>query len=127
MNRRNFLIVCASLFLNACVQVSVFKGDGYAFIKSNYPVVSINGVEVEPSYTVDIEADENSLVIVYHTYQYEYYYTFTWIAMTNTAYKVTDQDNKYPLTLYRWIRKNSLWASRLDPIDPLSCDQKQKP
>ena len=127
MNSRKLLTIYACLFLSACVQAPVFKGDGYASIKSNYPVVMINGAEVEPSYTVDIEAGENSLVIVYHTYQHDYYCTFTWIAVTGTAYEVTDQDNKYPLTLYRWVRKNSLWASRLDPIDPVKCNQDKSP
>jgi len=123
MNRRKFLAICICLFLSACVQAPVFKGDGYAFIKSNYPIVSVNGVEVEPLYTLDIAAGENTLVIVYHTYRHNYYCKFTWTAVAGTAYEVTDQENKYPLTLYRWIRRNSLWASRLDPLDPLTCNQ----
>ena len=102
-------------------------GESYAFIKSNYPIVSVNGVEVEPVYTLDIATGENSLVIVYHTYRHDYNCTFTWTAVAGIAYEVTDQENKYPLTLYRWIRKNSLWASRLDPIDPLKGVQVKSP
>ena len=99
----------------------MYKGGNYAIIKSNYPIVSLNGVEQDPSYALDIEAGETTLVIVYHTYQYNYSCTFSWTAVAGTAYEVTDQDNRYPLTLYRWVRKNSLWASRLDPLDPLQC------
>jgi hypothetical protein len=121
MNRLLLLILGACVFLGACVQSPVFKGDGYAFFRTNYPVVSVNGVEIAPSYRLDIPAGENTLVIVYHTYRFDYHCTFTWTAVTETAYEVTDQDNKYPLTLYRWVRTNSLWASRLDPIDPLHC------
>ena len=118
--------MCTYLFLSACVQAPVFKGEDYAFIKSNYPVVSVNGVDVEPTYTVDLTTGENSLVIIYYTYRQSYYCTFTWTAVAGTAYEVTDQENKYPLTLYRWVRTNSLWASRLDPLDPLECVRKPR-
>lgn len=125
MKRIIYLLMCVALFLSACVQAPVFKEEGYAHIKSNYPIVSVNGVEVEPSYTLDIAAEENTLVIVYHTYRHNYYCSFTWTAEANTAYEVTDQENKYPLTLFRWVRSNALWAARLDPIDPLKCIPEQ--
>lgn len=126
MNRLVLLIMCCCLFLSACVQAPVFKDDGYALFRSNYPVVSVNGIETEPSYTLDIPAGENTLVIVYNTYRHNYYCTFTWTAVAETAYEVTDQYNRYPLTLYRWTRTNSLWASRLDPIDPVECTRKPR-
>ena len=126
MNNRIVFIICACLFFSACVKAPVIKGDGYALIRSNYPVVSVNGVEVEPAYRLDIEAGENVLVIVYNTYQHDYYCTFSWTAVANTVYEVTDQENQYPLTLYRWVRTNSLWASRLDPLDPLECVRKPR-
>ncbi len=84
-------------------------------------MVRLNGVEIEPSYELDIEAGEINLVIVYRSYQYDYNCTFTWTAVAGTAYEVTDQEKSYPLTLYRWVRKNSLWAIRMDPVDPLQC------
>ena len=121
MSLRNILFICTCLFLSACVQAPVFKEEGYAFIRSNYPIVSVNGEEVEPAYRLDIEAGENTMVIVYNTYQNNYYCTFSWTALAGTVYEVTDQDNRYPLTLYRWVRTNSLWASRLDPVDPSDC------
>ena len=126
MSRSIILIVGICLFLGACVQSPVFKGEDYAFFRSNYPVVSINGEIIEPSYRLDIPSGENTLVIVYHTYRFDYHCTFTWTAVAETAYEVTDQYNKYPLTLYRWERTNSLWASRLDPVDPLECIPKQR-
>jgi hypothetical protein len=77
-------------------------------------------------YQLDIKAGENTLVIVYNTYQSDYFCTFNWIAEADTVYEVTDQENAYPLTLYRWERANSLWASRLDPVDPAKCDVVQR-
>lgn len=121
MNGRIILYVCICMYLSACVQAPVFKEAGYALIKSNYPIISFNGAEIEPSYNLDIEAGENTLVIVYHSYQYDYSCTFTWTAVVGTAYEVTDHEKNYPLTLYRWVRKNSLWAIRLDPVDPVQC------
>lgn len=126
MNPRNILFICACLLLSACVRPPDFKGDGYAFIRSNYPIVRVNAVEVEPLYILDIEAGKNTLVIVYNTYQYDYFCTFSWTAVENTAYEVTDQENQYPLTLYRWIKTNSIWALRLDPVDPLECTREQR-
>jgi len=123
MNRPLLLIIYTCLFVSACVQAPVFKRDDYAFFKTNYPIVSVNEVDVEPSYTLDIPAGENTLVIVYHTYRHDYNCTFTWTAVAGTSYEVTDQYNRYPLTLYRWVRTNSLWASRLDPTDPLKCSR----
>ena len=119
-----FTILCMAL--SSCVQPSVFKTEDYALIKSNYPIVAINGNAIEKTYQLDLEAGENTLIIVYNTYQYDYFCTFNWPAKAGTAYEVTDQENQYPLTLYRWHRKNGLWAIRLDPVDPLECTQKPK-
>lgn len=121
MNLIIILFIFSSLFLSSCVQTPAFKGDEYAVITSNYPVVKVNDVEIEDTYTLDIEAGENTLVIVYNAYRYDYFCTFSWAAIAGTVYEVTDQENQYPLTLYRWVRTNGLWANRLDPVDPLTC------
>jgi hypothetical protein len=114
------------MVLGSCVQPPVFKAEDYALIKSSYPIVAINGIEIEKTYNLDLEAGENTLVIVYNTYQHDYFCTFSWFAAPGTAYEVTDQENQYPLTLYRWHRKNGLWAIRLEPVDPLKCMQKSR-
>ena len=119
MSRTITLYVFISMLLSACVQAPVFKQEGYALIKSNYPIVSLNGAAIESSYELDLEAGESTVVIVYDSYQYDYSCTFTWTAEAATAYEVTDQEKSYPLTLYRWVKKNSLWAIRMDPLDPL--------
>jgi hypothetical protein len=106
------------------VQPPVFKNDDYAYIESNYPIIAINGVDIEKTYQLDIKAGENSLLVVYNTYEYDYLCSFSWLAKAGTAYEITDQENQYPLTLYRWYKKNTLWAIRLDPVDPLQCKQK---
>ena len=121
MNMKNILLNCSCLLLSSCVQPPAFKGDGYAVIMSSHPIVSVNDVEIEGAYRLDLDAGDNSLVIVYNTYKYDYHCTFNWNAAAGTAYEVTNQENKYPLTLYRWVRTNVLWANRLDPIDPLKC------
>lgn len=121
MNIRIILFICSSLLLGSCVQAPTFKGEDYAYIKSNYPIVSVNGVSVEDTYELDIDTGENVVVIVYHAYLKDYHCTFNWAAGAGKVYEVTDQENRYPLTLYRWVRKNSLWAMRLDPIDPVGC------
>lgn len=126
MSKRILLCICTVLMLGACVQPSVFKQDGYAFIRSNYPIVEVNGEVVEPLYRLDLVAGETTLVIVYNTYQHDYYCTFSWTAEPGIAYEVTDQENQYPLTLYRWDKTNSLWASRLDPQNPQQCIRKPR-
>jgi len=126
MKLRILMFICSSILLYACVQSPGFKGDGYAFIRSNYPIVKANGEEVEPLYKLDIESGKNTLVIVYNTYRHDYYCRFGWTAEADTVYEVTDQENSYPLTLHRWVRTNSLWASRLDPMEPLECIKKPR-
>jgi len=112
--------------LSSCVQSPVFKTENSALIKSNYPIIAINSNEIEKAYQLNLEAGDNSLVIVYSGYQYDYFCTFSWLAKAGTAYEVTDQENQYPFTLYRWHRKNDLWATRLDPVNPLAYIQKPK-
>ena len=126
MNLRIILFIFSSLLLSSCVQTPAFKGEDYALIMSNYPIVNINDDEIEGTYTLDLEAGENTLVIVYNTYRYDYFCTFSWTATAGTAYEVTDQENQYPLTLYRWVRTNGLWANRRDPLDPLGCTSVSK-
>ncbi|MGB5455009.1 MAG: hypothetical protein WBO93_03895 [Gammaproteobacteria bacterium] len=126
MSFRIMLLICTSIISAACVQPVKLKGEGYVLIRSNYPILYFNGEQIEPAYRLDIEAGENTVVIVYNTYQHDYYCTFSWTAVANAVYEVTDQENQYPLTLYRWVRTNSLWASRLDPVDPLDCIEQEK-
>jgi hypothetical protein len=110
-----------ALVLSSCVQPPVFKAEGYALIESSYPVVAINGEDIAKRYRLDLAAGENTLTVVYNTYQYDYLCVFSWNATADTVYEITDQENAYPLTLYRWYRRNSLWAIRLEPVDPLAC------
>ena len=121
MKMRNCVITCATFVLTACVQAPVFKSEDHALLRSSYPVVSLNGAKIQPSYKLDIPSGDTKAVIVFRAYRYDYYCTFEWTATPRTAYEVTDQEDKYPLTLYRWVRSNALWASRLDPIDPMDC------
>ena len=124
--KRIIFFTLSCMALGSCVQPPVFKSEDYALIISNYPIVAVNGIDIEKTYRLDLAAGENSLVIVYNTYQHDYFCTFSWLAKTGTAYEVTDQENLYPLTLYHWHRKNGLWAIRLEPVDPLECTQKPK-
>ena len=126
MFKKITLFTSLCIFLSSCVQSPVFKDKDFALIKSNYPIISINGSEIEETYQLDLEAGNNSVVVLYSTYQYEYHCTFSWLANAGTMYEVTDQENLYPLTLYRWHKKNSLWATRLNPVDPLECIEKLK-
>jgi|GEM_PF-1489260 len=121
MNIRLLLAACCFLAATACVRQPAFKGPNSAFLRSSYPIVELNGEGIDPAYRLDIPAGKTSAVIVYHTYRHDYNCTFAWIAEAGTVYEVTNQWNRYPLTLYRWERKNSLWASRLEPADPVDC------
>ena len=126
MTRRFISFLYTTALLSACVQQPVFEGEKQALIRSSYPIVSINGEQTEPLYRTTIEAGDTTLVIVYYTYHNDYYCTFSWNASANTVYEVTNQENRYPLTMFRWVRTNSLWASRLDPLDPLECRRESR-
>jgi len=118
------LLISLCILLVSCVRPPVFKDKDYALIKSSYPFVAINGNEIEKTYQLDLESGKNTVTVLYNTYHYDYYCTFSWLVSAGTVYEVVDQENEYPLTLYRWHRKNSLWAIRLDPVDPLECSSK---
>lgn len=122
--KRIIFFTIITIVLSSCVQPPVFKSEDYALIKSSYPIVHINGIDIETTYKLDLEAGDNSLIIVYNTYQHNYFCTFSWLALAGTAYEVTDQEGQYPLTLYHWSRKNRLWAIRLEPVDPQECIKK---
>jgi len=118
---RFFLPCLAVVLVSACVKAPVYKGENYARVESSHAIVSINGEKVPPTYSLDLPAGDNSLVALYPTYHHQYYCHFVWNAKPHTAYEITDQENKYPLTLYRWKRANDFWAERLDPVDPVEC------
>ena len=119
-----FITLC--LLLASCVQPPVFKDEDHAVITSNYPIIAINDENIEGAYQLDLKAGENSLLVLYNTYQYDYFCTFNWHAKAGIVYEITDQENQYPLTLYRWHKKNALWAIRLHPLDPVACSKKLK-
>jgi hypothetical protein len=121
-----FILGCfAALHINACVKAPVYKGEHYALLKSSHAIVNVNGAQIEPVYTLDLKAGENTLVVLYRTYRNNYYCEFVWNSTPGTAYEITDHERNYPLTLYRWVRKNSLWAIRMDPVDPVKCTKEK--
>ena len=124
MRTRLVKLLTIATLMSACVQAPVIKPGDYALLKSNYPVVAINGVNVEPSYRLDIPAGDSTAVIDYRTYRHDYRCSFVWTARARAVYEVTDQENKYPLTMYRWRRVNAAWAARHDPLDPTQCIEK---
>lgn len=113
------------MLMSGCVQSPSFKSEEHAYISSNYPIVILNGNKIEKSYQLDLESGKNTLVILYDTYQYDYYCRFDWYAEAGNTYEVTDQENKFPLTLYRWHKKSNFWAIRFDAIDPVECSKKK--
>lgn len=124
---RTFLgILAAATTMTACVQTPVIEDEHQALLKSNYPIVSVNGAPIPPSYELNVAAGEISALIVYRTYRYDYHCTFTWTAAAGAVYEVTDHENKFPLTLYRWQKRNSLWAVRHDPVDPAHCEREAR-
>ncbi|WP_455221357.1 hypothetical protein [Kaarinaea lacus] len=125
MNARLVLGCIAALHISACVKAPVYKGENYAFLKSSHAIISVNGEQVEPVYTLDLKAGENTLVVLYRTYQHDYYCEFVWMSAPGTAYEITDHEKRYPLTLYRWVRKNSFWSIRFDPVDPVKCTKEK--
>jgi hypothetical protein len=126
MNTRFFIIFIVVVFFSACVKAPVYKSDNYARIESSHAIVSINGKQVTPAYSLDLPVGDNTLVALYLTYSYKYYCQFAWKTTSRTTYEITDHGNKCPLTLYRWKKANDLWAERLDPVDPVKCTREKK-
>ena len=124
MNIRLLFLFFTVLLTNACVKAPVYKGENHALVKSSHAIIKVNDEQIEPAYALNLKTGENTLVVLYRTYRHDYYCEFQWISKSQTAYEITDQENKYPLTLYHWKRQNDYLALRLDPIDPVKCTKK---
>lgn len=126
MKARFFFLCLVVIFVSACVKAPAYKGPDHAFLNSSHAIININGKEVEPKYTLDLIAGKNTLVVLYATYKQRYHCEFVWTSTPGTAYEITDHEKLYPLTLYRWKKKNDLWSSRLDPVDPVKCTRENE-
>lgn len=121
LSKRCLLPIVAGLLLAACVEVPVIT-QHHALLTSNYPVVEVNGEPIADSYRTELPAGEVTVVAVYRAYRRDYHCRFSWDAVADTRYEITDYDHRFPLTLYRWQKKNRLWARRLEPAEPLDCE-----
>ena len=118
------VLLCMALV--SCVHQPVFETEQHALVKASHPIVEVDGNMIEKNYQLDLEEGKHSIVVIYNTYQYEYFCAFSWFAKAGTVYEITDQENLYPLTLYRWHRENDYWSKRLDVINPYRCTKKAK-
>jgi hypothetical protein len=121
MITRFFFAVTLVLMIGGCVTKPQYKGEKYALLKSSHAIISVNGEPIDASYKLDIRSGQNSIVVRYPTYLNTYFCEFVWEVRSGTTYEITDHEDRYPLTLYRWKRQNDWLAKRLDPIDPRGC------
>ncbi|SMF24536.1 hypothetical protein SAMN02745866_01600 [Alteromonadaceae bacterium Bs31] len=105
---------------SACIS-PVRTYSGKAFLRSGSPLIALNGKALAGVYELYVEPGEQQVRALFKTALHEYVCTFEWAAVAETRYEISANENQHPLTLYRWERRNSLWAVRLDPVAPVSC------
>ena len=118
----SWIFICANL--GGCIASGPAAPEGRALLITGYPIVLVDGNAVESSYALELAPGNHSITVVYQTYSWNYHCQFEWEADADQRYEVVDSDNVHPLTLYRWVRINSLWAARYDPVNPVSCEKR---
>ncbi|MEH6550340.1 MAG: hypothetical protein V7744_10190 [Pseudomonadales bacterium] len=123
---RNLIVVIIMLLVTACVQQPVSTSPGeLATLKSWASIISIDGKTSPFEYSAELLAGNHKMVVLHKTYRWNYRCHFDFVVQPNTYYELISSTNKTPLTLYRWERTNSLWATRYDGVEPTSCDQEK--
>lgn len=118
------LLLLSLILLQGCISAGSAAPKRGVLLKSSYPIISLDEKDIEPSYELELEAGHHTLMVVYSTYRKNYHCLFTWQAQADTRYEIVDSSNTYPLTLFRWARRNGLWAIRYDPLDPERCEKR---
>ena len=109
--------------LAGCIAPGPAAPEGKVLLKANYPIVKIDNVAIESVYETVLSPGEHTVTVVYHTYRWDYHCRFRWQAEPDQRYEINNSENIHPLTLYRWVRANGLWAIRYDPLDPELCEK----
>ncbi|BCD96850.1 hypothetical protein [Marinagarivorans cellulosilyticus] len=116
-------LILIGLFLavaSSCVTAPVLEGD-LASLRTNHPVISVDGNAIAEQTDLRLQPGVHTIQAVYRTHLYEYICYFQWVVEANRHYEIVDHKEADPLTLYRWQRKNALWATRLEPVHPDQC------
>ncbi len=112
------------ILLGGCVASGPASPEGKALLVADYPIAMVDGNSVSSACEIELDPGEHSVTVIYLTYRWHYHCTFKWDVEADQRYEVVDSDNLYPLTLYRWVRVNSLWAARYNSVNPEVCEKK---
>jgi hypothetical protein len=113
------MVLALVLAVPGCVQQPGHKAEGtHARLKSWIAIVAVNGAPPEDPYLLMLPAGRYEVEALYRTYSKDYRCQFHFDAAGGQSYEIIEQSNPQPLVLYRWVRANSLWARRLDPVEP---------
>lgn len=115
------LIGILSAMVSSCVTAPVLVGD-QASLRTNHPVISVDGKLVVEQTDLRLQPGPHTIQVVYRTHLHDYICHFQWVVETNRHYEIVDHNDADPLTLYRWRRRNALWAARLEPVQPTHCE-----
>lgn len=110
------LILC---LLAGCVEHPPHREEGtHALLFSWTPILSVNGQPPEDAYRSLLLPGDYRLEVLYRSYRQDYQCRFELRAEAGRTYEVVDHSNDQPLVLYRYVRANSAWVERRDPVMP---------
>lgn len=112
--------------LQGCVGAGPVKQPGgeSVVVNSSYYLTHLNREVIEPVFDLWLNPGAHQITVIYPTLRYDYHCVFNWLAEPLQRYEVIHQEKKQPLVMYRWVRKNALWAEREDPVYPV-CKRKK--
>ena len=115
-------VVLAIVMQLSCVQQLQPKLHSDAVVvDGQYPITQLDGQPLYATFRVEVKPGPHEMWVSYITVKHHYSCQFTWQAAEGAQYEIVAETASHPLTLYRWKRRNALWAVRLAPIAPDIC------
>lgn len=124
---RQLILSASMLLMVGCIQQPVHKEEGErAYLRSWSRILLVNGQPPADSFRVELPPGRQVLEVLHETYRENIYCRFEFEARVGESYEIVDHTNPEPLVLYRWKRANRLWAERLYPQLPESCEKRAR-
>jgi len=121
MKKQRLIIISLCGLCFGCVHPPQLEDEYSASLKSNYPIVSIDGENNSEHHSVQLPQGIHTVEALYKTHRYVLRCKFKWQVKPGQHYEIVSHNTADPLILYRWQRRNALWAERKEPLEPLHC------
>ena len=103
--------------LTGCAAIPA-TGDGPVTIDSYVHIVSIDGIEPDFPFHVELSPEAHEMVVEYRTFLVNYRCEFQFEAKAGVHYEIVVHSNPQPVVLYEMQKLNWFLTNRINPILP---------